>query len=226
MNLVRSNPIKGWPERTKLVRLGFCDAAGLSSIQQEPFAVHSVVIIEGDHLWHEVDADVQAILDTLPLSPAEKLKFEFHAGELFQGDEDLHLDRSERQRVQKAFLELIPKHSLPFVSGGVDKVHAEQTVKPYSFERLGMTYEDVSFLFAIERLELWFRREQIDEKALLISDESNVAHLLEECVRTYRNRPLPYPTLDLKFDHVVALPLFTASHKSGASNSRIMRVTF
>ena len=200
-------------EPTKLVRLGFCDAAGLSSIQQEPFAVHTVMIVEGDHQWHQIDADVETLLDTLP-SSIDRQKFEFHAGKLFQGDKDLPLEPHERRRLLSSFLELIPEYSLPFVCGIVDKVRTEELIKPQSVVQLGLTYEDMSFYYAIERLELWFRREQIDEKALLISDTSNVADTLEKCIQTFRKSSLPARVVELKFDHIVALPLFTSSHKS------------
>jgi hypothetical protein len=197
------------------MRLAFCDSAGLSSLAQEPVAVHSVVIVEGDHQWHEIDADIKAIIQTLPLPDGERERFEFHAVELFQGDKNLRLTPPERRRVQRAFLELIPKYSLPFVVGSVDKERAEQTVAPYSFEKLGVTYEDVAFLFSVERLEWWFRKECKDEKALLISDTSDVGELLEHAVRTYRESPMPqYRLADFRLDHVVALPLFTDSKKS------------
>jgi Protein of unknown function (DUF3800) len=198
-----------------MARLGFCDSAGLSSVQQEPDAVHSVVIVEADKQWHEIDADVTALVATLSLPDAEKRAFEFHAATLFQGDPKLHLSREERQRVQRAFLELIPKHGLPFVTGVVHKQEAEDSVKPYSFKRLGLTYEDIAFLFSIERLELFFRREMADQKVLLVSDRSDIAEVLEECVRIYRERPIPgYAAFELRFDHVLGLPLFTDSHKS------------
>jgi hypothetical protein len=206
---------RGWSRKPVVGRLAFCDSAGLASVQQEPDVAHSVVIVEMDSQWHAIDADVSSIVDSLPLSEAEKATFEFHAVKLFWGDAKLKLSRPERERIQRAFLQLIPKYSLPFVCGIVHKSEAEQTLHPYSFAQLGLTYEDVAFLFSIERLELFFRKKLPKEKALLISDESNVSELLERCIDTYRKHPLPsFKTIDVRFDHIVGLPLFTASHKS------------
>src|SRR5688572_19923792 len=68
----------------KIVRFIFCDEAGISNPEHEPFAVVAAVIIDADRQLHAIERHLAKLVDR-HIRPRHREGFVFHATELFNG---------------------------------------------------------------------------------------------------------------------------------------------
>jgi hypothetical protein len=211
----------------KAVRLVFFDEAGSSTDdQQEPVLTVAAIVVHGDLQTLPIEKDARSIIDTL-VPEQFRPHFEFHAKDLFSGSEKFRGWPKDgptgRYAALGAFMNLIPKHNLPVLSGSInkpgfwksgggkiwlDKSEREKKHVPHA----------VGFMFCIFEVETWFLENAPYERGLCIADETKARAVLKNDLRHFRDG-IEFTAEEgerrtLQLDHLIDTIYFGNSHES------------
>ncbi len=205
----------------RLVRIAYFDHAGSASLEQEPLAVTSSILIHGDDQWREIETLRKRILaqDEWGLTSEEREHFEFHAKDIFWSGKPPfeRWTKDKRHRLLTAFLNIIAVYALPIFYGALDRAkYRDALASLYNDAPADVVAEEQvsAFVTCVRNINFWLHCNASDEVALCIVDETR------EAMTNIKQSLLKRRTLSesisgvSQFKHIVDTAYFGKSNES------------
>jgi len=186
----------------RIMRLAYFDHAGLASIEQEPITVAVAILVDPDREWKKVEASRDQLLNLFHLEPDT----EIHAHELFP--------YPEAQPFLKQHIGILATHQLPMFYGAVDRRLFRQDFPNLPPNEQDRDVKLLSFMYAVQMLDLWLQLYHPDEVAICIPNEEQYRRqkqkqsFIQAAVAYYRKLE---PDEECKLNNIVEAPFFVDS---------------
>jgi hypothetical protein len=158
------------------MRMAYFDEAGTSDMATEPFLVLAGIIVNADEQWKWLEGKQNAIRNEVigQIPEERRLKFAFHATELFSGGKDFPREewgKEERWQILERLASIPLDLNIPIIAAYAKRWEAPGSKDISAKARLAIMQRDL-FVQAVTGVEqfMWFNASE-KEVALIIAEE-------------------------------------------------------